>query len=93
MRKFRTVKGLKKKNGPISLSEILKLVKHFKETRRLEDRLRSGRPSLRYGRITVAQSVMEEMEAESSAESRNVVKLGRFREFLNHQFNISFTGY
>ena len=50
-RKFCTAKGLKKKKGPISLSGILKFVKHFKETNRLAGRTRNGRLSLIEARV------------------------------------------
>ena len=77
LRKFRTTKAIKEKKGPISLSGILKLVKRFEETGCLEDRPRSGRPSLGEERVTAVQRVMEDMAAGSSKGSSSAREAGK----------------
>ncbi|GBM32272.1 hypothetical protein AVEN_275039-1 [Araneus ventricosus] len=69
LRKFRTEEGLKAQKSPISSNGILNLARRFQETGSLEDRPRSGRPSLRADRVHVVQSVTEESAAETSTGS------------------------
>lgn len=77
LRKFRTAKGLKTKKGPMSCSGILKLVQRFEDTGSLEDRPRSGRPSLAESRITEVETTMNALAAESSMGSSSARKAGR----------------
>ncbi|GBM83732.1 hypothetical protein AVEN_261318-1 [Araneus ventricosus] len=66
LEKFRMEKGLKAQKHPISLNGILNLERRFEETESLEDRARSGRPSLSAERIHVVESAMGELAAETS---------------------------
>ncbi|GFV24524.1 hypothetical protein TNCV_814081 [Trichonephila clavipes] len=43
LRKFRVQKSVKSGKGPLTPAGLLKYVKRFEETRKLEDRARAGR--------------------------------------------------
>lgn len=77
LRKFRTEKGLKAQKSPISLNGILNLVRRFEETGSLEDRPRSGRPSLSADRVHAVKSAMEKVAAETSTGSSSAREAGR----------------
>ncbi|GFU93181.1 DUF4817 domain-containing protein [Trichonephila clavipes] len=47
LRKFRVQKNVKSGKGPLTPAGLLKLVKRFEETGKLEDRARAGRPCLK----------------------------------------------
>ena len=85
LKKFRAAKGLEKRKGPILLSGILKLVKRFEETGRLEDRPQSGRSSLKEEFVADVQSLMEDMEQDHPREAAVLVK---FWECPNHRFDV-----
>ncbi|GFY03466.1 DUF4817 domain-containing protein [Trichonephila clavipes] len=69
LRKFRVQKNVKSRKGPLTPAGLLKLVKSFEETGKLEDRARAGRPCLKEAR---APYIAFEMEAiASEAASRN----------------------
>ncbi|GFS87732.1 DUF4817 domain-containing protein [Trichonephila clavipes] len=63
LRKFRVQKNVKSGKGPLTHAGLLKSVKHFEETGKLEDRVRVGRPCLKEER---APCVAVEMEAIAS---------------------------
>ncbi|GFU53758.1 hypothetical protein NPIL_652101 [Nephila pilipes] len=46
--KFRLQKNVKTGKGPLTVAGLTKLVQRFEETGSLEDRVRSGQPSLRF---------------------------------------------
>ncbi|GFS64827.1 DUF4817 domain-containing protein [Trichonephila clavipes] len=60
LRKFRVQKNVKSGKGPLTPAGLLKLVKRFEETGKLEDRARAGRPCLKEAR---APCIAVEMEA------------------------------
>ncbi|GFX70417.1 DUF4817 domain-containing protein [Trichonephila clavipes] len=60
LRKFRVQKNMKSGKGPLTPAGLLKLVKRFEETRKLEDRAQAGRPCLKEAR---APCIAVEMEA------------------------------
>ncbi|GFW89763.1 DUF4817 domain-containing protein [Trichonephila clavipes] len=60
LRKFRVQKNVKTGKGPLTPSGLLKFVKRFEETGKLEDRARAGRPCLKEAR---APCIAVEMEA------------------------------
>ncbi|GFX47202.1 hypothetical protein TNCV_2747781 [Trichonephila clavipes] len=47
LRKFRLQKNVKSGKGPSTVVRLINLVQRFEETGSLEDRVRSGKPSLR----------------------------------------------
>ncbi|GFX17920.1 DUF4817 domain-containing protein [Trichonephila clavipes] len=63
LRKFRVQKNVKSGKGPLTPAGLLKLVKRFEETGKLEDRARDGRPCLKE---TLAPCTAVEMEAIAS---------------------------
>ncbi|GFY30179.1 DUF4817 domain-containing protein [Trichonephila clavipes] len=63
LRKFRVQKNVKSGKGPLTPAGLLKLVKRFEETGKLEDRARAGRPCLKEAR---APCIAVEMEANAS---------------------------
>ncbi|GFX22987.1 DUF4817 domain-containing protein [Trichonephila clavipes] len=63
LRKFRVQKNVKSGKGPLTPAGLLKLVKSFEETGKLEDQARAGRPCLKEAR---APCIVVEMEAIAS---------------------------
>ncbi|GFW30037.1 DUF4817 domain-containing protein [Trichonephila clavipes] len=63
LRKFRIQKNVKSGKGPLTPAGLLKFVKRFEETGKLEDRARTGRPCLKEAR---APRIAVEMEAIAS---------------------------
>ncbi|GFY30940.1 uncharacterized protein TNCV_1629141 [Trichonephila clavipes] len=63
LRKFRVQKNVKSGKGPLTPACLLKLVKRFEETGKLEYRARAGRPCLKEAR---APCIAVEMEAIAS---------------------------
>ncbi|GFU80636.1 DUF4817 domain-containing protein [Trichonephila clavipes] len=63
LRKFRVQKNVKSGKGPLTPAGLLRRVKHFEETGKLEDRARAGRPCLKEER---APCIAVEMEATAS---------------------------
>ncbi|GFV91633.1 hypothetical protein TNCV_4761981 [Trichonephila clavipes] len=63
LRKFRVQKNVKSGKGPSTPSGLLKLLKRFEETEKLEDRARAGRPCLKEA---CAPCIAVEMEAIAS---------------------------
>ncbi|GFV04318.1 hypothetical protein TNCV_919391 [Trichonephila clavipes] len=50
LRKFQVQKNVKSRKGPLTPLGLLKLVKRFEETGKMEDRARAGRPYLKEAR-------------------------------------------
>ncbi|GFV00421.1 hypothetical protein TNCV_3643991 [Trichonephila clavipes] len=63
---FEFRKNVKSGKGPLTPAGLLKLVKRFEETGKLEDRARAGRPCLKEAR---APCIAVEMEHASEAAS------------------------
>ncbi|GFW50588.1 DUF4817 domain-containing protein [Trichonephila clavipes] len=61
LRKFRVQKNVKSGIGPLTPAGLLKLVKRFEKTGKLEDRAQAGRPCLKE-----APCIAVEMEAIAS---------------------------
>ncbi|GFT48142.1 DUF4817 domain-containing protein [Trichonephila clavipes] len=74
LRKFRVQKNVKSGKGPLTPAGLLKLVKRFEETGKLEDRVRAGRPCLKEAR---APCIAVEMEAIASEAASGTSKLNR----------------
>ncbi|GFW55161.1 DUF4817 domain-containing protein [Trichonephila clavipes] len=66
LHKFRVQKNVKSRKGPLTPAGVLKLVKRFEETGKLEDRAQAGRPCLKEAR---APCIAVEMEAIASEEA------------------------
>ncbi|GFY21332.1 DUF4817 domain-containing protein [Trichonephila clavipes] len=66
LRKFRVQKNVKSGKGPLTPAGLLKFVKRFEETGKLEDRARAGRPCLKEAR---APCIAVKMEAIASGAS------------------------
>ncbi|GFV82301.1 uncharacterized protein TNCV_3442911 [Trichonephila clavipes] len=67
LRKFQVQKNVKSGKGPLTPAGLLKFVKRFEETGKLEDRARAGRPCLKEARVPC---IAVEMEAISRKKSR-----------------------
>ncbi|GFS57836.1 hypothetical protein TNCV_2909271 [Trichonephila clavipes] len=67
LRKFRVQKNVKSGKGPLTPEGLLKLVKRFEETGKLEDQARAGRPCLKAER---APCIAVEMEAIASRDQQ-----------------------
>ncbi|GFU18321.1 hypothetical protein NPIL_496151 [Nephila pilipes] len=71
LRKFRLQKNVQTGKRPLTVADLIKLVQQFEETGSLEDRVRSGRRSLRQ-----TLSVLE-AASESSVGSNSAREAGR----------------
>ncbi|GFW42758.1 hypothetical protein TNCV_473481 [Trichonephila clavipes] len=60
LRKFRVQKNVKSGKGPLTPVGLLKLVKRFEETGKLENRARAGRPCCRNERDCVRSSFRDQ---------------------------------
>ncbi|GFS59561.1 DUF4817 domain-containing protein [Trichonephila clavipes] len=67
LRKFRVQKNMKSGKGPLTPADILKLVKRFKETGKLEDRARAGRSCLKEARAPCIALEMEAIASEAAS--------------------------
>ncbi|GFU93694.1 DUF4817 domain-containing protein [Trichonephila clavipes] len=67
LRKFRVQKNVKSGKGPLTPSGLLKLVKRFEETGKLEDRARAGRPYLKEARAPCIAVEMEVIASEAAS--------------------------
>ncbi|GFV92836.1 DUF4817 domain-containing protein [Trichonephila clavipes] len=65
LRKFRVQKNVKSGKGPLTPSGLLKLVKHFEETGKLEDR--AGRLCLKEARAPCIAVEMEAIASEAAS--------------------------
>ncbi|GFT48454.1 DUF4817 domain-containing protein [Trichonephila clavipes] len=80
LRKFRVQKNVKSGKGPLTPAGLLKLVKRFEETGKLEDRARAGRPCLKEAR---APCIVVEMEAIAS-EAASGTSIAREDDWAYH---------
>ncbi|GFT32486.1 uncharacterized protein TNCV_4484771 [Trichonephila clavipes] len=64
--KFIDNKNVKSGKGPLTLAGLLKLVKRFEETGKLEDRARAGRPCLKETRVPCIAVEMEAIASEAA---------------------------
>ncbi|GFT56731.1 DUF4817 domain-containing protein [Nephila pilipes] len=76
LHKFRLQKNVKTGKGPLIVTGITKLVQRFEETESLQDRVRSGRPSLRQTRSARVAAKMETLASESSAGTSSAREAG-----------------
>ncbi|GFV42456.1 DUF4817 domain-containing protein [Trichonephila clavipes] len=67
LRKFRVQKNVKSGKGPLTPAGLLKLVKRFEETGKLEDRARAGRPCLKEARAPCIAVEMEAIASEAAS--------------------------
>ncbi|GFS41462.1 DUF4817 domain-containing protein [Nephila pilipes] len=86
LRKFRFQKNVQTGKRPLTLADLIKLVQRFEETGSLEDRVRSGRPSLRQ-----PLSVRETLESESSVGSDSAREAGRRLAYHHPRYATFFT--
>ncbi|GFT33613.1 DUF4817 domain-containing protein [Trichonephila clavipes] len=67
LRKFRVQKNVKSGKGLLTPAGLLKLVKRFEETGKLEDRARAGRPCLKEERAPCIAVEMEAIASEAAS--------------------------
>ncbi|GFV41118.1 DUF4817 domain-containing protein [Trichonephila clavipes] len=67
LRKFRVQKNVKSGKGPLTPAGLLKLVKCFEETEKLEDRAQAGRPCLNEARAPCITFEMEAIASEAAS--------------------------
>ncbi|GFV90809.1 DUF4817 domain-containing protein [Trichonephila clavipes] len=67
LRKFRVQKNVKSVKGPLTPAGLLKLVKRFVETGKLDDRARAGRPCLKEERAPCIAVEMEAIASEAAS--------------------------
>ncbi|GFU73792.1 DUF4817 domain-containing protein [Trichonephila clavipes] len=67
LRKFRVQENVKSGKGPLTPAGLLKLVKRFEETGKLEDRARAGRPCLKETRAPCIAVEMEAIASEAAS--------------------------
>ncbi|GFV95404.1 DUF4817 domain-containing protein [Trichonephila clavipes] len=67
LRNFRVQKNVKSGKGPLTPAGLLKSVKHFEETGKLEDRARAGRPCLKEERAPCIAVEMEAIASEAAS--------------------------
>ncbi|GFX48203.1 DUF4817 domain-containing protein [Trichonephila clavipes] len=67
LRKFRVQKNVKSGKGPLTPAGLLKLVKRFEETGKLEDRAQAGRPCLKEARAPCIAVKMEAIASEAAS--------------------------
>ncbi|GFX71189.1 DUF4817 domain-containing protein [Trichonephila clavipes] len=67
LRKFRVQKNVKGGKGPLTPAGLLKLVKRFEETGKLEDRARAGRLCLKEARAACIAVEMEAIASEAAS--------------------------
>ncbi|GFT42833.1 hypothetical protein NPIL_658361 [Nephila pilipes] len=72
LHKFRLLKNVQTGKGPSTVADLIKVVQRLEETGSLEDRVRSGRPSLRQ-----TLSVRETLASDSSVGSNSAREAGR----------------
>ncbi|GFV49145.1 DUF4817 domain-containing protein [Trichonephila clavipes] len=77
LRKFRVQKNVKSGKGPLTPAGLLKLVKRFEETGKLEDRARAGRPCLKEERAPCIAVEMEAIASEAASETSSVREAAR----------------
>ncbi|GFV47710.1 DUF4817 domain-containing protein [Trichonephila clavipes] len=77
LRKFRVQKNVKSGKGPLTPSGLLKFVKRFEETGKLEDRARAGRPCLKEARAPCIAVEMETIASEAASGTNSAREVAR----------------
>ncbi|GFW06490.1 DUF4817 domain-containing protein [Trichonephila clavipes] len=77
LRKFRVQKNVKSGKGPLTPAGLLKLVKRFEETGKLEDRARAGRPCLKEARAPCIAVEMEAIASEAASGTNSAREAAR----------------
>ncbi|GFX93165.1 uncharacterized protein TNCV_4760441 [Trichonephila clavipes] len=77
LRKFQVQKNVKSGKGPLTPAGLLKLVKRFEETGKLEDRARAGRPCLKEARAPCIALEMEAIASEAASRTSSARKAAR----------------
>ncbi|GFX36339.1 DUF4817 domain-containing protein [Trichonephila clavipes] len=77
LRKFRVQKYVKSRKGPLTPAGLLKLVKRFEETGKLEDRARAGRPCSKEARAPCIAVEMEAIAPEAASGTSSAREAGR----------------
>ncbi|GFX06179.1 DUF4817 domain-containing protein [Trichonephila clavipes] len=77
LRKFQVQKNVKSGKGPLTPADLLKLVKRFEETGKLEDRARAGRPCLKEARAPCITVEMEAIASEAASGTSSARKAAR----------------
>ncbi|GFY11421.1 DUF4817 domain-containing protein [Trichonephila clavipes] len=77
LRKFRVQKNVKSGKGPLTPAGLLKLVKHFEETGKLEDQTRAGRPCLKEARAPCIAVEMEAIASEAASRTSSAREAAR----------------
>ncbi|GFU01710.1 DUF4817 domain-containing protein [Trichonephila clavipes] len=84
LRKFRAQKNVKSGKGPLTPAGLLKLVKHFEETGKLEDRAQAGRPCLKEARVPCIAVEMEAIASETASRTSSAREAARrLAEYTN----------
>ncbi|GFS80463.1 DUF4817 domain-containing protein [Trichonephila clavipes] len=74
LRKFRVQKNVKSGKGPLTPAGLLKLVKRFEETGKLEDQARAGRPCLKEACIAVEMEAIASEAASATSSAREAAR-------------------
>ncbi|GFX93688.1 DUF4817 domain-containing protein [Trichonephila clavipes] len=77
LRKFRVQKNVKSGKGPLTPTGLLKFVKRFEETGKLEDRARAGRPCLKEARVPCIAVEMEAIASEAASGTNSAREAAR----------------
>ncbi|GFU33117.1 DUF4817 domain-containing protein [Trichonephila clavipes] len=77
LRKLRVQKNVKSGKGPLTLGGLLKFVKRFEKTGKLEDRARAGRPCLKEARAPCIAVEMEAIASEAASGTNSVREAAR----------------
>ncbi|GFT34789.1 DUF4817 domain-containing protein [Trichonephila clavipes] len=77
LRKFRVQKNVKSGKGPLTPAGLLKFVKRFEETGKLEDRARAGRPCLKEARAPCVAVEMEAIASEAASGTNSAREAAR----------------
>ncbi|GFX89337.1 DUF4817 domain-containing protein [Trichonephila clavipes] len=77
LHKFRVQKNVKSGKGPLTPAGLLKLVKRFEETGKLEDRARAGRPCLKEARAPCITVKMEEIASKAASGTNSAREAAR----------------
>ncbi|GFT51472.1 DUF4817 domain-containing protein [Trichonephila clavipes] len=75
--KFRVQKNVKSGKGPLTPAGLLKFVKRFEETGKLEDRARAGRPCLKEARAPCIAVEMEAIASEAASGTNSAREAAR----------------
>ncbi|GFV64761.1 uncharacterized protein TNCV_3275321 [Trichonephila clavipes] len=77
LRKFKIQKNVKSAKGFLTPAGLLKFVKHFEETGKLEDRARAGRPCLKETRASCIAVEMEAIASEAASGTNSAREAAR----------------